>query len=155
MSQRDEYQQLQKDHAALASDHLRLTEDYHELRNAYIREVDRLLQRNQAQEAMIRTADTMYRKLEGALGKVTTLLERHLEAGERHVPARALWHVLHETGFTVAPKPAMDHALHVALKNAPELERKNQQAQSQKPQEQPEQKQEQAHKQIQRRGMNR
>jgi hypothetical protein len=153
MSLRDEHHQLQQAHAELAGDHSRLTEDHQRLREAYTRDIDRLLQRNQQQEAMIKAADAMHRTMDGALNKVQTLLQRHLEAGQSTVPARALWHVLHEAGFTAAPKPTMDHALHVAVKNAPALEQKNQQSQSQKPQQQPEQKQEQ--KRSQHRGMSR
>jgi hypothetical protein len=111
-----------KDHANLVNDHLTLTEDHHQLRNTFNREVGRLLQRNQQQETLLKMADQMHRKLEGALGKVLTLLQRHLEAGDSHVPAKALWHVLHDAGFTASPKPTLDHALHVALKHAPELE---------------------------------
>jgi len=143
MSLRDEHRQLRQDHTNLVNDHLTLTENHHQLRNTYQREVGRLLQRNEQQERMLKMADQMHRKLEGALGKVMTLLQRHLEAGDSQVPASALWHVLHEAGFTASPKPAMDHALHVALKNAPEREQKPQQSQSQEPQQ----------KQTQRKGM--
>jgi hypothetical protein len=142
LNMRQEQRELRKDHAALVNDHLKLTEDHHQLRATYNREVAQLLKRNQQQEVLLKAADAMYRKLEGALDKVQILLQRHLEAGETHVPARALWHVLHDAGFTAAPKPTMDHALHVALKNAPRLE---QQAQGPKQEPKP--------KQIQSRGM--
>ncbi len=141
MSLRQQHQQLDRDHTNLAMDHLRLTEDHHNLRADYSRDVNRLLARNHQQEAMLQAADTMHQKLEGALNKVTTLLQRHLEAGDSHVPARALWHVLHDAGFTTAPKPNLTHAEHMALKNAPKQEQKQEQTQSQQPEPQPKQNQ--------------
>jgi hypothetical protein len=145
MSLRDLFdsRQLQKSYDALSERHTTLADQH----DALHRDLALLLRRNQQQEAMIQAADTMYQQTAGALNKVQTLMQRHLDAGEQHVPVRALWHVLHEAGFTAAPKPTMDHALHVALKQAPELERKNQQSQAQKPQQQPEQKSEQKREQ--------
>jgi hypothetical protein len=143
MSLRHQHQQLGKDHTNLAMDHLRLTEDHHNLRADYSRDVNRLLARNHQQEAMLQAADAMHQKLEGALGKVMTLLQRHLQAGDSHVPARALWHVLHDAGFTTAPKPNLTHAQQMALNNAPQQEQKQQQGQSSEPQQ----------KQTQHRGM--
>jgi hypothetical protein len=145
MSLRHEHQQLGKDHTNLAMDHLRLTEDHHNLRADYSRDVNRLLARNHQQEAMLQAADAMHQKLEGALGKVMTLLQRHLQAGDSHVPARALWHVLHDAGFTTAPKPNLTHTEQMALKNAPQQEQKKEQKQTQQPEAQ--------QKQTQHRGM--
>jgi hypothetical protein len=136
MSLRQEYRELQKDYNALVNDHLASAADYR-------REVEQLLRRNQQQEAMLKTDHTMYSKLEAALGKVQTLLQRHLDAGENHVPARALWHVLHEAGFTAAPKPELTHKEAIA----PKSNQENQQNQSQK------QEQKQGHKHVQGRGM--
>jgi hypothetical protein len=134
MSLRQEHRELRRDHAALVDDHLALTADHQQLREAYNRQLEQLMKHNQQQEMLIKAGDAMYHKLESALDKVQTLLQRHIAAGEAQVPARALWHILHEAGIAVAPKPpAMDHALHVALKNAPALEQQNQQSQGQKP----------------------
>jgi hypothetical protein len=78
---------------------------------------------------------------QAALGKVMTLLQRHLEAGDSHVPARALWHVLHDAGFSTAPTPNLTHAEHMALKNVSRQEQKKEQTQTQQPEAQQKQNQ--------------
>jgi hypothetical protein len=136
-----DYRGLKRDYDTLLNEHLASTADHR-------REVEQLLRRNQQQEALLKTDHTMYQKLEDALGKVQTLLLRHLDAGENHVPARALWHVLHEAGITTAHKPELNHKEAVALKNAPKLEQEHhQQDQSQK------QEQKQERQLVQGRGM--
>jgi hypothetical protein len=146
MSLRDLFdsRQLQKSYDALSERHTTLADQH----DALHRDLALLLRRNQQQEALLKTDHTMYQKLEDALGKVQTLLQRHLDAGENHVPARALWHVLHEAGITTAHKPELNHKEAVALKNAPKLEQEHhQQDQSQK------QEQKQERKLVQGRGM--
>jgi sugar diacid utilization regulator len=129
-----EYRELRKNYAMLVENYSRLADDHQRLRETYSSEVGRLLQQNQQQTALLKMADTMHRNMDATRVKIMDLVQRHIEAGQSQVPARALWQVLHDAGFTVQPAPVMDHALRVALKQAPALEQKSQQSQAQKPQ---------------------
>lgn len=48
-------------------------------------------------------ADVTLRRVESALAKCTELMERHLAAGEKTVPARALYFILREAGYGTGP----------------------------------------------------
>jgi hypothetical protein len=138
-----EHRDLKKRHTDLHEAHLKLTEDHRQLSNAYSREIGQMLQLHQRQEQLIRTGDQMYRQLETALHEIQSLVKRHLDAGETRIPARALWHVMHNAGITAGPKPELNHKEAIAQKNAPRLDQEKQQNQSQ----------EQERKHVQSRGM--
>jgi hypothetical protein len=48
-------------------------------------------------------ADVTLQRMESALAKCTELMERHLAAGEKTVPARALYFILRDAGYGAGP----------------------------------------------------
>jgi tRNA(Met) C34 N-acetyltransferase TmcA len=48
-------------------------------------------------------ADVKLQRMESALAKCTELMERHLAAGEKTVPARALYFILRDAGYRTSP----------------------------------------------------